>query len=64
MSQTSRGGLPPQWYSLAIFEPIPRPYSSTQANYVLKELQGYASLRDPVTGIEVWFTPSNIVHRY
>ena len=51
----------PQWYKLTIFEPIPRHYFSTQANYVLNELQGYASLRDPVAGIEVWFTPANIV---
>ena len=26
-----------------------------QINYVLEELHGYASLRDPETGIEVWF---------
>ena len=34
-----------------------------QINYVLEELHGYASLRDPETGIEVQFTHSNIVRR-
>ena len=31
----------------------PCPYFGTQINYVLEELHGYASLRDPETGIEV-----------
>ena len=33
---------------------IPRSYFGIQINYVLEELRGYASLRDPETGIEVW----------
>ena len=42
---------------------IPPSHFGVQVNYVLEELQGYASLRDPVTGIEVRLADhTDIVH--
>ena len=39
------------------------PHFGIQVNYVLKELQGYASLRDPVSGIEVRLADhTDIIH--
>jgi len=38
--------------------PPQRPHPDIQVSYALEELHGYASLRDPETGVEVRFTPA------
>ena len=56
--------LTPAMVNLATFEPVSRvTLTLVKINYVLEELHGYASLRDPKTGLEVWSALVDILHR-
>ena len=56
--------LTPAMVNLATFEPVSRvTLTLVKINYVLEELHGYASLRDPKAGLEVWSALVDILHR-
>ena len=54
--------LTPTMVSPATFEPVSLTLTLIKINYVLEELHGYASLRDPKTGLEVWSANADIIH--
>ena len=54
-AKKDRWSMTPTMVRAHCLEQLPRPYFDIQINYVLEELHGYASLREPETGIEVWF---------